>query len=268
MYTLSALCRAIQLPAEATNAVLSLESEVRVPSLHKLRTEGLWKEGLAEVKTQLGDDPRGFKMLTCQLLCAVQCREDYVKMGFSDQIYIDTFRCFTRFVGEHLASFGYYGFDRGFWTVRQVSGKLFRIGVLEYELLTEKGQKVVSLHIPSDARLDTALLRQSYEAARALIGRAFPDHADVPYVCGSWLLSPDLKELLPPTSRILKFQQSFEIRNTFADEEFKEWVYGRMDIPNADLPEDTSLQRKLKAFLLAGNVFHSGEGPLITDPFR
>lgn len=268
MYTLSSLCRAIRLPAEATEAVLSLEHEVSVPSLYKLRTEGLWKEGLAEAKEQLGDDPRGFKMLACQLLCAVHCHDDYIRMGFSDRIYTDTFACFTRFVGEHLASFGHYGFDRGFWTVRQVSGRLFRIGVLEYELLVENGQKVVSLHIPSDADLSLPLLRESYDEAKALIDRAFPDFADVPYVCGSWLLSPDLKGLLPATSKILAFQRSFEIRNTFADEEFKEWVYGRMDIPNEALPESTSLQRNLKAFLLAGNIFHSGEGPLTADPFR
>lgn len=272
MDTLSALCRAIGLADEVTETVLTLENELDLSVLRdamaKLRHQPKWKEGLAELKTKLGNDPRGFKMLTCQLLCALQCRKDYEKWGFSPEIYADTFACFTRFVNEHKESFGHYGFDRGFWTVRQVSGMLFRIGELEYELLTENGKNVVSLHIPSDAKMDTAHLRQSWEQAKQLIGDAFPKYKDVPYVCGSWLLSPDLKNLLPVSSRILQFQKSFILTDTFADEEFKEWVYKRTDIPNEDLPEDTSLQRSLKAFLLSGGTFRSGEGYLIDEPFQ
>lgn len=272
MYTLAALCRDIQLPSEVTETVLRLEQTLDLPELApamgKLRRPGFWQDGLAELKALLGDDPRGFKMLTCQLLCAVSCRDAQRALGFSEKIYADTFACFTRFVGEHLESFGCYGFDRGFWTVRQVSNRLFRIGVLEYELLTENGKNVVSLHIPSDADMSLPLLRSSYLEAKALIDEAFPDFRDVPYVCGSWLLSPDLKALLPDSSRILQFQRSFVITGTFADEEFKEWVYKRTDIPNEALPEDTTLQRSLKAFLLAGNTFRSGEGHLIPDPFR
>lgn len=272
MYTLCDLCRDILLPGEVTETVLKLQQEldfsVLSSAMGKLRRQESWQEGQAELKALLGEDPRGFKMLTCQLLCAVSCREDYGKLGFSRKIYADTFACFTRFVGEHLESFGCYGFDRGFWTVRQVSNMLFRIGVLEYELLTEKGKKVVSLHIPSDADLSLPLLQQSYREAKALIDNAFPEYRDVPYVCGSWLLSPDLKDLLPESSRILGFQRSFLLTGTFADEEFKEWVFKRMDIPNEDLPEDTSLQRSLKAFLLNGGTFRSGEGYLIPDPFQ
>jgi hypothetical protein len=65
----------------------------------------------------------------------------------------------------------------------------------------------------------------------------------------------------------LIFQSGFKVLKTYPDPEFKEWVYKRVDIPDEDLPETTSLQRKLKAYLLAGNTFHSGEGMLIADPF-
>lgn len=272
MDTLSALCRAIGLAGEVTETVLNWERQLDLTALRTdldaLRRPATWQTGLASLKEKLGEDPRGFKMLTCQLLCALECHKDYASWGFSDKIYADTFACFTRFVNEHLESFGCYGFDRGFWTVRQISGMLFRIGELEYELLTENGKHVVSLHIPSDADMTLPLLRQSYCRAKALIDDTFPEFKDVPYVCGSWLLSPDLKDLLPETSRILQFQKSFTLTNTFADQEFKEWVYKRMDIPNEELPESTSLQRSLKAFLLNGGIFRSGEGYLTGDPFQ
>lgn len=272
MDTLFDLCRTIGLPEEVTKTVVQIEQtldfSVLKSTIAMLRHQETWQQGREELTVLLGDDPRGFKMLTCQLLCALECHRDYAAWGFSDKIYADTFACFTRFVNEHLESFGCYGFDRGFWTVRQISGMLLRIGQLEYELLTEKGKHVVSLHIPSDANMTTPLLRASWEEAKELIDRTFPEYQDVPYVCGSWLLSPDLKDLLPPSSRILQFQKSFTLTNTFADQEFKEWVYKRTDIPNEDLPEDTSLQRSLKAFLLNGGIFRSGEGYLIGNPFQ
>lgn len=272
MYTMQRLCKAIGLAEAVTEQVLfygeTLDFAVLKPATDKLRQEESWEQGLAETRGLLGDDQKGFKMLTCMLHCALECWEAYQKTGLSDEIFIDTMACFTRFTNEHFISYGCYGFDRAFWTVRQVSGKLFRIGQLEYELLTEDGKNVVSLHIPSDADLRLPLLRQSYDAAKVLIDQRFPDFAGVPYVCGSWLLSPNLKDLLPAHSRILAFQRSFDVQKTYSGEEFKEWVYKRTDIPNADLPENTSLQRNLKAFLLSGGTFLSGEGPLIEEPFR
>lgn len=267
MNTLHTLCQEIQLPEEVTQTVLALENSCRLPTLPLLRREESWEQGLKETEALLGDDPDGFGMLTCMLLCAEECRAEFELQGLSRKVFVDTMACFTRFVGEHLKSFGRYGFDRAFWTVRQVSGMLFRMGTLEYELLTEKGQKMISLHIPSDADLSLPALRTSYDQAKVLLAR-FPDYASGQWVCGSWLLSPNLKDFLPETSRILGFQRSFTIHDTWVDEEFKEWVYGRVDIPNEDLPEKTSLQRNMKAFLLGGGAFQSALGVLKEDPFR
>jgi hypothetical protein len=40
-----------------------------------------------------------------------------------------------------------------------------------------------------------------------------------------------------------------------------------VDIPNGELPEKTSLQRNVKAFLLGGGAFLSAEGVLVEEPF-
>lgn len=267
MYTLENLVRDIALPEEVAARVLALDRTLSLP-LEKLRREETWEEGMAETEAALAPDPDGFKMLTCQLNCGLACRKDYENLGFSREVYIDTMKCFSRFVNEHMVSFGRYGFDRGFWTVRQISAKLFRIGVLEYEVVVdENGRKAISIHIPSDAKLEKDLLRQSWLEAKRLLPPAFPEFADAPWGCGSWLLAPVLQEMLPEDSRILIFRSGYKILSTYPDPGFKEWVYKRMDIPDEDLPEDTSLQRKLKAYLLAGNAFHSGMGMLIEDPY-
>ena len=267
MDTLQTLCREIQLPEEVTKTVLALENSCRLPTLPLLRREETWEQGLKETEALLGEDPDGFGMLTCMLLCAESCRAEFEQLGLSHEVFVDTMACFTRFVGEHLKSFGRYGFDRAFWTVRQVSCMLFRMGALEYELFTEKGQKMISLHIPSDADLSLPSLRDSWCQAKKLLAR-FPDYANGHWICGSWLISPDLRNFLPESSRILGFQRSFTVHDTWVDEEFKEWVYGRVDIPNEELPEKTSLQKNVKRFLLNGGAFRSALGVLVEDPFR
>ena len=51
--------------------------------------------------------------------------------------------CFTRFVNEYKESFNKYGFDRGFWTYRQLAMLLFKVGILEYEI-DEKNVNYIS----------------------------------------------------------------------------------------------------------------------------
>lgn len=265
MYTLVNLCADIGLAPEVTKAVLELDKSLTLPS-SKLRREDSWEEGLKEIEA-LEEGHKGFVMLTSQLNCALEARKDYERLDIPHEIFVATMACFSRFVAEHKVSYGHYGFDRGFWSVRQISCLIFRIGELEYELFTHEGKKAVSIHIPSDARLETPLLRASYEQANALIGRVFPAFADVPYICESWLLSPDLEGLLPDNSRILAFQRNFRVEKAFPDESFREWVFKNRDITNDKLTEHTSLQRRLKAFVLAGNQFRNGEGVLIGEPF-
>ena len=263
------LCRGIHMPEEVTEILLRLHRDPAFsPEITGLTREETWETVLADLRKSLGQDPGGFKMLCCMLRCALEARETYRSLGLSDAIYYDTMGCFSRFVREHRESYGSYGFDRDFWTVRQVSCKLFRIGQLEYELVTREGRPCISLHIPTDVTLRLPLLRQSWEQAREILFRLFPEYENAPFYCHSWLLSPDLEALLPPESNILAFQRSFTV--TAMDKPCTgviQWVFKNPKLPPADYPENTSLQQKLKAFLRAGNLFRDARGILCADPF-
>ncbi len=236
MYDLEKLCQEIHMPQEVTRILLSGDPE----------------------------DALGFATLREHLQRACQAWEVYQQKGIGEDIYLETMGAFSRFVREHQVSFGRYGFDRGFWTTRQTGCVLFRIGVLEYELREQD----VSLHIPSDACLTQEELGNSLEKAKRFLGRFFPEYADMPMTCHSWLLSPDLPGLLGPGSRILTFQSGFHITPAEDDGNFRLWAFRRRDLSDEELPEDTTLQRRLKAFLLAGNRFHSGRGVLRSDAWR
>lgn len=262
--SLFSLCEEISMPPAVTEQIISFGKTLNIPQLQPqlelLFNPDTWEEGLSRLQEHLGEDPMGLKMLTCQLICALNTRKRYQEKSIPDDIFLATMDCFPRFVKEHMESFGTFGFDREWWTVRQLSGVLFRIGLLEYELR----EGFVSLHIPSGATLEPGKVSASLEAGRAFLVRHFPDWADKPFTCHSWLLSPTLRMLLPKESNIVCFQNRFSVTPTGAeDDDYLQWAFKRKDLPTQQLPEDTSLQRKLKAHLLNGGSFADARGTLL-----
>ena len=221
-------------------------------------------------------DEEGTAELAGQLLIALEERESGAWKGLPEDIWLATMKCFTRFVGEHIFSYGWPAFDRGWWTTRQIHARLFRVGELEYELYEykeEKGRRAVSLHIPSDACMTMDRLDDSVARARAFLKEYFPDWADLPMFCESWLLSPALKQLLPPGSHILGFQRAFDLYSVDPETPgVKLWVYKltreqQSSLPLEQLPEETTLQRNMKAFLLQGGKVGVAAGRL-ARPFQ
>lgn len=73
-----------------------------------------------------------------------------------------------------------------------------------------------------------------------------------------------MKEVLSPDSHIFEFQKLFQIQTTGQkDMEYMVWVYKRSDWKLEELPEDTSLQRNLKKYLLAGGAVEDARGTLL-----
>lgn len=270
MEDLKILCKKIELPDEMSGAVLAFSDEYDFGqvqnSMRRLFFRKTWESGLSELKSTLGQDEHGVKVLTCMLLCALWTAENYKRLGIGEAIYIDTMKCFSRFVCEHKESYGIYGFDREWWTARQISGQLLRIGELEYEMVEEDGKKYISLHIPSNAVLKEDRIRSSYQAAKRLFKEVFTDYASAEMVCYSWLLSPTLKKLLKAGSHILAFQRLFDIEPTGEEEtDHMQWVFKNPNLSLGELPEQTSLQRKLKQYLLEGNTVERAGGRLLEN---
>lgn len=266
------LCKIIELQPEVSEQVLwyyeNINFENMTPVLTELNSRRTWDDGYNNLKTILGDDPDGFKMLTCMLSFVLNTHEEYERKEISEDIFIATMKIFTRFLGEYMTGYGVYRFTWGWWVPRQISCNEFRIGELEYETVDDGENKSISIHIPSDAIMNTANLRKSYISARNFFTKYYPEYKDVDMYCDSWLLSPALEKLLPENSNILKFQKEFIINRVDSDfKYFMNWVYKKDDIPYEDLPENTTLQRNMKKFLLNGGKVGSAAGKLIDNPF-
>ena len=206
------------------------------------------------------EDKDGFHILAINILSALNAHSRYEQFGISDAIYFDTMYAFTRFINENLYRYGHYLFDRGFWTYRQTSMTIFRIGILEYEFIVEKDIKKVSIHIPSSVVLSKENLDNSFEMVKTFIRNVYPDYVDSDMYCNSWLMSPRLKEHLNQDSKILLFQSYFNLLE-FDENNFDiyEWVFkSTKEVQFPDLPENTSLQRSIKKSLLNGRWIGKG----------
>lgn len=277
---LEALCRSIRMPESVTERVMALAdtydftaAETFYQDLFSVETGNAAVEGLKAVFG--GENADGLLMLTVMLAGALKARRDYEEKGIPEQIWLDTMGCFSRFVREDQVSYGHDCFTRAFWAYRQLSLKLFRIGTLEYEMTSlrdtgtepglqvQPGDPVLSVHIPSDALLTREELDASYAGAKAFFARFYPSYDYRCACCCSWLLSPSLKGLLPPDSRILLFQSDFIPTGFYEDNGgYKTWLFKNGALEPENFPEDTSLQRRAKAFVLAGGKIGEGSGIL------
>lgn len=107
--------------------------------------------------------------------------------------------------------------------------------------------------------------------AKQFFMKLAPEYAKTDWICSSWLLAPVLRNLLPKESRILLFQDFFEIMEVQEDSrDYLEWVYqlkveDEEQVDFHQLPETTSLQKKMKQYLLKGGLVGTALAKLKND---
>ena len=259
------LCDKIQLQPAMKQKVLEAYNNIDFKTIDTLQ-KGYFiyenmKENLDRVRELLGEDGDGIKILTCMLKAAVDAYAVYQEKGISDEVYIATMKCFTRFIDETYKMTGKLCFDRYWWTTRQVGCHLFRISELEYEMKHLENEVVIGIHIPSDADFSPSAVDKSLQGAHVFFETFYPALKDAEYRCHTWLLDNHLKCMLKENSNILQFQNRFEIFDEGeADTEFIEWLYQTKSVEYHTLPVDTSLRRNMKEHLLAGGVIRNAYG--------
>lgn len=246
----------------------------RIKDLSEVQNAQASQQALAALLASIEDDT-GLAQLAVHLAAAEHTRQRYRAAGVDETIFIETMRCFSRFLTETHTNTGRWIFDRAFWTWRQLSCRLFRLGALEFEYRTadgmpppglKTGDALLSVHIPSDARLTDEALSTSYAQMRRFFageGAVFcMQGAPKAVVCGTWLLAPALQPLLPAQSGIRRFASDYALYDVDEnDNSFYQWLFGGF-APIEQLPERTSLQRAAKKHLLKGGKIGSARGVL------
>ena len=262
------LLEKIKMPPEAAEQIAMRLDEADGFDVSGLCSMDTAEKAYESLKEQCGDDE--ILILAAFMSATMTTKENYIKKGIGLDIFYESMGFFARAVVECVERYGRTGFEASWWGWRQTSGALYRLGILEFEIVNLKkegfgdavpGETMISVHIPKDAPLIRSELDKSYDMAEEFFKKQGVSYKLTG--CCSWLLSPNLSPLLPENSRILEFQKDYNIVSVDEDEpNFMEWIYKRKYENLEDLPEDTSLRRNAKRHLLSGGKLGVASGVL------
>ena len=137
----------------------------------------------------------------------------------------------------------------------------------EWKKVLGKGDVAVSLHIPRGVDVSRESVKETVKQGMRIVRERYGEHIKFAY-CRSWLLSPNISQCLPSTSKIIEFENCFErypIKST--GKELMSFLFGKSVENYEELPENTSLQKKVKQIYLDGNFIYAGAGIIIEDEF-
>lgn len=186
-------------------------------------------------------------------------------------------------------------FSQMTWGAYFVIGRLIQIKNLQYELFIDPDLKMrrmianlnrryykdneikcggnnvfVKVHIPKQKKLHRRKVIISLRKSEKIINKFYPftRRKTIHYFCESWLLSKELDFFLSSNSNIIKFKTLF---NTCSEKNggrgFYKFLFNQFGIINdtKNLPENTSLQRNVKAYIQIGKTLNDGYGLLKED---
>ncbi len=140
-----------------------------------------------------------------------------------------------------------------------------RLPAGEWELTVRPGVSMLDIHIPKDGKMELDACRDSILNALRFFETYFPEKpVSVIHLC-TWFLDPQLQRLLPPESNIVRLQREFYLLPVpGADDRMcLERVFGSADIDIESAPEDSSLRRAVKRFMLGGGRMRESRGLIL-----
>lgn len=209
--------------------------------------------------------------LSCLYFCQ-RLQERYEEMGIDRKILYDTLQELFLWTRSCSRRKGRLWLENLWWVKLHLTMKLFRLGRLNFCMGLEQhdlpqwdlpqGTPIIEVHIPRADSLTREDCLRSFEQAGSFFATYFPEFRYQYFSCFSWLLDSKLKELLPADSNIMKFQELFRVVLEEESEEILHYVFGK-GTARENLAEkecSSSLARKVRDRVLAGDVFHESYG--------
>lgn len=144
-----------------------------------------------------------------------------------------------------------------------VSQEKIELSKAEWEKVLETGDPVLRLHIPPLGKMTPDMIDKTLGETKKFAAEHYPDFKYKAFSCHSWLVDPQLDEILSEESNIVKFRQRFHsLTRKSKGEDVFNFIFNKpnMDFDIHDLPEESSLQRALKKHYLSGKAIYEMEG--------
>lgn len=196
----------------------------------------------------------------------------YQEKGIDRQILLDTLHDLVIWTNIWTDLTGRLCLRELGWLQMHMSGKLFRLGRLQFALGEahyavperglKKGDNVIEVHIPEVGPLDREACEQSLAMAREFFAKHFPEFEYQYFTCHSWLLDTSLEELLSENSNILKFQDMFEIVEQDVSDDILKYVFTWNTVRDTVRHKvaASGFAERVKKAALSGFEFHAGYG--------
>ncbi len=146
------------------------------------------------------------------------------------------------------------------WGTYFINCRIIEVGRLQFE---PTDNNIIKIHIPSGEKLEIEKVVKSVEDSRILLKKYY-NIENPQYICESWLLSEKIVQLLDENSNIIKFQELFDIKqDKNGIDDILNFVFSLRECDNyTKLQEDTTLQKRIKEFLINGGTIYNGYGVL------
>jgi len=133
----------------------------------------------------------------------------------------------------------------------------------EWKKIAEKGTPAIRIHIPGDGKLTDESIEETLRVTRDFVNKYYPEFKDCAFVCHSWLLDPQLVDILGEEANISKFCKRF---TPLTSKSGGTAVFGFVFLKPDDnyvieeLPENTRLERALKKHYLDSKAIYEMHG--------
>lgn len=193
--------------------------------------------------------------------------DDMEKRGINKEIIIKSLAPVCGCIKRNEGLAGEMGTSAFFsWIYKYGKGELFRINDFEYETSKHEGKDIINIHIPAKTKLDVCENLKSFKGALEFFDKFYPEFKMIGLKCESWLLSRQIEEVMEGPTNISRFGDMFDhydIGDEWGDAVFR-FVYNFAAPypPVEDVPENTTLQKKLKAYMLLGKRVYAMGGTI------
>lgn len=202
--------------------------------------------------------PDGVLPMLTLIMTAPEAADFHASRGIPADVSTATLADLGRQVWVHRQTYGHFGLHTHAWLTLVWSGALYQLGRLQFNLQRDDdGRWVLSTHIPASGPLTPTSVDDAFAAAGRFFASHFPDYPAATFYCNSWLLDPQLAELLPG-SNVAAFQRRWSLDETVRPglEDMLFFVFRRRGEVDLDrLPSDTSLRRAFLEGLRAGRTW-------------
>ncbi len=209
------------------------------------------------------------RLAVCLYYAENVTKPEYIKKGIPLDIFYDTMSDISIWCDNNENK----GLKNYNWIKNHLNLELFRLGRLQFQMYKsnnktlkynklpfDKGENLLYVHIPQGEKLIYSDCVNSILASKEFFAKYFNYQYDF-YFCESWLLYSENFLFMTPSSNILQFQSLFEIvYNVPDDHQAVERIFGKRQLLKRKYPEDTTLQKQAKRYILAGNKLGVGIG--------